>query len=813
MSDYGRETVVFFETDQPLCVRAWGDGVGSPPISPGGCTAVLGVSGSRKCFNTRFTCPVPASYSASALTLRFCRPQMGLEQYGNVIPSMIGSPSTTPAMINLAAMDKSSSALGIRESVSLTFTDHLHSDLLVDPYRLQRKTGAAASGSPPEMYDPYQQGTFWGKWIARNPYFSGYPCRIREGFVGDALEDMRVRHYIIDRIDGPSDGVVKLVAKDLFSKVEALKAQAPLASRGELSAGISAVAGSASLSPAGIGAADYPASGYVAIGDEIAAFTRSGDTLTLTQRGALHTDADEHDIEDLVQVVLEYTTELPHEIIYDLLVTYTAIPASAIDLAEWAALASDITALYTGRVAKPTAVLDLIGEICEQAGITIWPDVSTGMIRLAALRATAPSATVDDDTWIVEGSLTLKRRSEKRASEVWVHYGQKNPVKDLEDDRNYHSRVVVADLAAEGDDQYGTAAIRKVFSRWIPQFGGQFAEECGERILGMFRDVPTEASFSIHASRDSELDLAAPFTLRTADVQDETGAVLDVTYVPIEIERGENEINITAQGFTFSAGGNDVGGNDRNISIENDSMDLNLRTIHDSLFTAPVGGSPGETVTFTVLADVSIGSTSTSAAALRTGSWPAGVHLVLVNEGRIEGKGGAGGTGGEGTNTGNQDGASGEAGGGALLVEYALTIDNSAGEIWGGGGGGGGGAGAWTNLGGPIRTAGAGGGGGGAGNLGGAAGSGGFSGFFPGSAGSDGTDSAGGTNGGGGTNGTLLTAGAGGAAGGPGLNGSSGTAGTPNTGTPGTGGGAGAYIVGISSVTWIAMGDLRGGVV
>lgn len=826
MSDYGKETITIAEVDQPLCTRTYGDAFFSPS---GSCSAVLGTTGSRKCHNTRATCQDEANYDPGTLTLQFSRDQQGLaKHYGYLIPSLLGL-STTPGSINLAAMESSASALGQREVVTLSFQDHRHSDLLVDKYRLERATGEAASGSPSETFDPYKRGTFWGKWLARNPYHTGYALRVREGFVGDALADMRVRHYVIDRIEGPTDGQVKIVAKDRFSIIEAQKAVAPVASRGELAANITGTPATFTVTPAGIGNTDYPLSGHVAIGDEIIQFTRSGDTFTVAARGALNTTQEDHDREDLVQVVLSHVAQLGHDIVWDLLVNYTSLASSGsptgsdyINKTQWDALAASITELFTGRIATPTPVNELIGELCEQAGFTVWHDVSTNMIRFAALRAGAASPVVNDRDWIVDGSLSLKRNVSKRASQVWVYYGQVNPIEDLNEKRNFRSRFVSVDAGAESDTQYAVPAIREVYSRWIPQFGRQSAERCADRILAMYRDPPLEARFALHASRDGELDLARYFFLKTSDVQDESGAEEQVAMAAVEIERGENEIAIRAQAVAFSG---DSETSARVIYIENDVNNINLRAIHDSLYAAPEAGSPSLSMTFIVLAGVTVGSTSTSTAAMRTGSWPAGVDLSINNNGRIQGKGGVGGQGGDATTSLN--GVNGESGGDALLVESAMTIDNTHGEIWGGSGGGGGGAAIATAAsgGGYSNVAGGGGGPGGAGSDPGNGAAGGVTFVTNGTlnshstAGTAATSDLGGTRGLGGSftaAGQFHQGGIGGGAGifpgNDGVNGGAATGVSLLKGTPGTGGTKGEYVNGNSLVTWIDMGDVRGGV-
>lgn len=656
-------------------------------------------------------------------------------------------------------------------------------------------------------YDPYERGTFWGKFLARNPYHSSYRCRVYEGFLGDDIADMRCRNYVVDRIEGPTNGQVTLVAKDLFSIIEDEKAVAPLASRGELSANISAVAAGATLNPAGIGALDYPASGHVVIGDEAIAFTRAGDVLTFTTRGALGTVAEAHDDDDLVQLVLTYTTELAVDLVYDLLLNYTSLESADLPKAEWDIALTGLAELYSTHITTPTPVAELVGELAEQAGFTIWPDVETGQIKVVALRAAAPTATVDDDGWIIEDSLSVKRQDDRRVTQVWLYYGLKNYVESLDEPKNFHSRVVTPDLNAEDVTQYGVKKIVEIFSRFIPQFGRSSAAATGERILKMFRDPPLEATFKLHASRDGELALARYFNLETFEVQDFDGSVLPVTMATVEIEHGENELEIRAQQVTFAP---IVVGGERVIYIENPAWNLNLRTIHDSLYATPVSG---DIVRFVVIAGVTVGSTSTTVKSMVTGSWPAGVVLYLDNAGRIQGKGGIPGA---GNNTGV--GAAGTVGGDALQATFAISIDNTGGEIWGGGGGGGGG-GAEVGLAGQHAGGGGGGGGAGTDDSDGAPGA---SPTYPGAsdatAGTASTPDARGVKGvGANYSSGFLIGGDGGNGGAPGLAGSSGltahgSSGTSTKHTGGAGGTAGRYIVGNAFVTWAVNGDRRGGV-
>lgn len=1038
--NWGREVVSLVELDQPLCTRTYGS-------SP--CAAVLGTTGTRKCYNTRATCQDPANYSAGTLTLKFSRPQPGLDAYGYVIPC-VRSLDTSSGAVNFGGMDKDTSPLGAREVVSIECDDFQHSDLLVDPYRLERNrtaaeylelaaigdyastpdtaalsfTGAidirvkfsgdwtpaaesvliskrgtlaadkawsirltaitgvprftytkspstevieistvghgfvdgsthwlrvtcepaattvtkfwtsddgvawtqlgadrneagadprietgsspisigASNGDAPaagkyyyaevrngvagtvvatfdaadgsigggstftsgdtgetwtlsgsavfgtsltgldDPFDPYERGTFWGKWLARNPYHSGaYALRVREGYVGDTVGELRTRHYVVDRVERPSSGRVRITAKDIFSLAEAAKAKAPTPSRGYLAADMTS--SQTTFSVSGYLPEDYPinagspSSLFVAIGDEVIECYPPGSPdgdFAVRQRGALNTTADSHNSEDAVQWVLTYNTVRAHEIIYDLLTNYTPLGAASgspssdyIVLADWAAAAATLTALYTARIASPTAVQDLVGELALQAGLTLHANPQTRQIELRALRPAASRLVVTDDD-IARGSISLKQKTDRRVSEVWLYYAQKSPTADLTDAANYRSRLVSVDADAEAVTQYGAPQIREVFSRWIPQFGRSMAETAADRLLAMFRDPPTQASFRLHVDRLDDVGVTDYIALSTLDVQDDSGATAGVQHGVVSIERGENEIGLTTQSVVFESAENDSG--EIVIYIENDSNNLSLREIWDLLYAAPAGGSPTTRVRFIVENGVVVGSSTTASAALRTGTWPSGVALTLEVQagGVISGKPGAPGSGGSAVATGGtasltSAGSNGEDGGPAILAEATITIDN-AGAIYGGGGGGGGGGAATDHYNDGVNSfsvaSAGGGGGGGRGANGATAGGAGFNSddFRPstGSNAANGTSGAYADNGVGGAGAAITastataTGGAGGDGGDFGLDGANGTAGSTGGGAGatssagGTGGSAGYYIVGNSYVTWLS---------
>jgi hypothetical protein len=298
--------LTFIEIDIPYCALRYGEGA---------CTAVLGVDSPAKCFNTFATCAKRSDISESTVTLRFAKDAAYLDESGiDAIPSIIDV-NYEPARISLG--EKS---LGARAKMSVTFRDHPYGDTGVgfDKYRTERP------------YDPAKTGSFWGKFRARHPILNGREIRLIRGVVGQAIEEMETRHLLIDGLDTAEDGRVTIVGKDVLKLADGDRALAPRTSSGYLVADITASATSATLAPAGIGDAEYPASGYLALGGkEIVQFTRSGNALTLT-RGQFETTPVAHRAQDRAQAPPLSKSRPPLQE-YSLLAGYLRMPLAKSD--------------------------------------------------------------------------------------------------------------------------------------------------------------------------------------------------------------------------------------------------------------------------------------------------------------------------------------------------------------------------------------------------------------------------------------------------------------------------------------------------
>jgi hypothetical protein len=601
--------LVYVEVDQDFCSLTYG-------VAP--CTASIPTTGAAKCYNTRKTCQDIANFTNAPVTLRFGLDVDYLPQDIECIPS-IKNWSVSPAIISLGE------DLGLRAEMRVTFKDHPWSDTGPggDKYLADRP------------YDPFSLGTYWGKWRARVQYLRGKAMRLIVGYEGQTLAEMETRHFVVESFDGPTtDGLFTIVAKDPLKLLDGDRAQAPAPNNGFLVADITNVATTFTLSPTGIGNAEYPASGYINIGGaEIVSFTRSGDVITMTARGQLGTTVQAHKAQDRAQVVLRYDGDDPADIIYDLMVNYAGVDPAYINLSDWQAETSNfLRRVYSATLADPEAVKKLIVEIIQQAALSIWWDDVGQKIRLRVLRAIEADAELIGPDTIQRGSFRTMEQPDKRVSQVWVYYGQRNPLQRLEDLDNFRSLAVTIDTDAETN--YGSPMIRKIYSRWIASGGRTVATRLGDIVLGRYKDPPRR--FNMTCLRGIK-ELAAGQVYRVSwwSMQDVTGAT---TNAPIQVTRvnpASGLFNYEAEEQLFQNLDPEDFDN-RTLIFDAAISNVNLRTVHDALYPEP---ETGDTFTLKVYVEtnVVVSSTITTTAAMDVGTWPSGVVIEIYNSGAIEG--------------------------------------------------------------------------------------------------------------------------------------------------------------------------------
>lgn len=617
------------------------------------CTAAIGVTGDFKCYNSPRTCQDPANYLAGdEQIIRWAIPTNDLPLEINCTPC-IASISRRPQVIDPGE------SLGVRESVTVNFNNSKYNDADFDPYLSDRP------------HNPYLKGTYWGKFFARWGSIQGYEFRTVDGYVGQDIDEMRRRYYVVESTGGPdSKGNVSITAKDVVKLIDGDKAQAPSPSGGKLLANISSSATSLTLTPTGIGDLEYPASGIASIGEEGVTFTRVGDVVTIV-RARFFTAAEEHDAGDTFQLGIEYIDETYPFIINDLLDNYTPMPSEYLDLATWE-LESDnyVGNTYSARIMKPTPVKTLTEELIREVGLFFYTDLETKKIAIKALRVFVPTANINDD-YVLAGSMTSKTLYEKRVSDVWVYYGKRNPLEKQDEKKNYSAVYARPTQNAVVALENQPRAIKEVSSRWIAVDNPTAAQYIADSVIYRYETAPRQVSFKIPpflelvqgqaiyvSSRifeDSQGDQEEPFACQVTAI-DRTEGGFSVMAEELKL----NQLPSTPL---------------RIINIDEDVYNINLRLLHDTIYSP---ASSGDTVRLVIASPATIGSLSTSDPALDIGSWPAGVILEIDGTGYIQGKGGNG-----------VDASNGLPGGTALYTRETIDIIGDP-KIYGGGGAGGG---------------------------------------------------------------------------------------------------------------------------
>jgi len=537
-STFGRIPVVVVEIDQEVCSRTYG-------VAP--CTASVPATGATKCYNTRASCQDAANYAASAtpLTLKFCQPHADIPAGENLIPN-VKSVSTSPTRINIGGRQGRDKPLGRRAECTISLIDHPHSDNLVDPYLADR------------TWNPLERGTFWAKWLKRNPYHNNWAIRVREGYAGQALSEMQVRNYIVDKIDGPdSRGNVSIKGIDVLRLADNDKAQCPALSKGKLLAAITAA--DITLTITGGSLAEYTAysTNAVRIEKEIIRYNSAVDSggdvvLSGLTRGSDGTEAKAHDADDTVQACVEFSAQAPWLVAKTLLETFASVPAAWIPYTDWTAEAdvwlSGMT--VTRLLSEPIGVTDLLGELCEQCTFYLWWDERIQQIKFRAVRpATGTIPLITEDGHLLQNSASIKSAPEQRASEIWVSYLQRNAAEKVTDRDNYRRTNARIDSV----NFYGERRVYEVFSPWLTTQAN--VDMLTFRLLSRYRNPPRYAHFTLDA-KDRSLGCGDVFDLEYRGFNDFTGKTETVRYQAIsahESPPGE-AIKIEAQKFDFDIG-------------------------------------------------------------------------------------------------------------------------------------------------------------------------------------------------------------------------------------------------------------------
>lgn len=669
--------ISIIEIDLPKCGNDYG-------IAP--CTA----SGSSKCFNCLNTCQDVNNYNEITETARYSKPS---SNFPEGFPSHVGNVSSisySPPVLKLGE------SLGTRASISVQFADHPSpdTDASGDKYISERP------------YNPFEAGTYFGKFKARYPFLQGRELRWIQGTPDQSIDNMETRTFVIEAMTGPSSsGAFSITAKDILKLADNDRTLCPPARNIET---ITTAIDETYTGFLGIGTGNaniIPSPGYAVMsGSEIVSYEKlgadpTGTTIEILTRGEFGTEAIAHDVGSTFQDAKTWTGQKASAILYDLLVNYAGVDPSYISLADWT-IEDDayLQRLYGTTLAVPTGVAKLINELLTQTASTIWWDNEANLLRWQVLRNQSTGNTVFSQEKYMRGSFNVIDDNSQRVSRCFVRYGQKNPLINLDEPSNFGSTVLRLEIESERFFE-NKEAYRTINSRWIPASAKDTAERLGDLILQRYSFPPRKVGFRL--LRDSGVEipqLAGSYNLQAQTLQNADGTSATMPIQVTSLSPSDSVITVSAEEITYNEIITPADPNVINLTVGSSQTGLyDIRAEYDQQKPAPDANT---VVNVYVPSGVIVGSSSVNQFAMTTGLWPSGATINLYINGYIVGKGGNGGDGAscKWSDTGGavitQNATQGQDGGPALEVLHPISIDNQG--VIGGGGGGGGGCGAAT---------------------------------------------------------------------------------------------------------------------
>ncbi len=587
-----------------------------------------------------------------ATVYRYCTPRELVPIGLDAIPCLKAAPTTSPAEVDPTG------GPGLRASVSCQFVDF---------------ADQTAGGVE-----------YWPRWRAINPFYEGARLSVYSGFLdGDAYDaaNFTRRDYVIEKFSLRSGAVI--TGKDPLKLASNNKAQIPAASRGSILAPITAAATSATLQPAGVGA-EYPTSGHVRIRAEVMAYTRSGDVLTLT-RGQFNTAAAAHSAGDAVQLCAVFNDSAPNLVRAILLAA--GVPSGYIPIAQWQAEAAVyLPGNYSAVITTPTGATTLLKELGEQAPHLLFWNDKTNQIDFVAVKA--PPAGAKELNWrdhILAGSVDVDDDPTLRVTRVFVYFGQFDPTKKLDELSNYQQTFIRVDPGAETD--YGSSAIKVVYSRWISTVNKAAAIRLAARIGRRFFNTPRRVGLAVD-TKDQDTWTGDAVRIEHPKMVDTSGTPSPVDFQIISAAESPGRVTYKALEFLYGPSvpeDADADATGKLVVLSGELKNLNLRAIFDSIYPSY---DAADDVRFVFDAAAVIGSDSTASPSVVTGVWPG-----LTTPPLLDVRGYILGAGGNGSGEGLGAFLNGKPGGVALELQGPIRLNNS-GLIGGGAGGGGAAAGA-----------------------------------------------------------------------------------------------------------------------
>lgn len=487
----GREPIQIVELVADKCALTFG-------VSP--CTAT-----GEPCYNTRQTCKDPANFDRGSTSLFFAEPHSGLPV--GMFPAISGV-SNSPTKID------PKKGLGLRASVSVTLKEFPHHDIGIDPYVDQR------------AYDT-RQGTFWGKWKARNDKsYLNRPLKLHVGYIEEGKPfdwaNFQTLEYVVSKIDGPGKrGMVTITGKDPLHKLDDVLLPAP--AKNKLVADMGVTDTSMTVTDGG-----DTLENLVRIGAEIIGFdavTDNGDgtkTLTGLVRG-VKSSVEDHGAGDAVQPCIDYRATHIIDAMRDLMAR-AGIDDAQIDIAGFDfQKAIWLGSFFTDNIlSKPVKAFKNLADASSQSLAYIWWNDRTAQVKIATLSPRLGNEQLDvynDNAHLLADTTDLKHDVNSIINVMHVAF-ERIDYTESGKVTNYRSIESVAHGASDNAEFTGTTKPEIIYADWIAQPGEAFA--LASRTVAEYAFGKQLINFAMDA-KDAAVWLGDIVSIQTKNLQDVTG--------------------------------------------------------------------------------------------------------------------------------------------------------------------------------------------------------------------------------------------------------------------------------------------------
>ena len=569
-------------------------------VSPSTCTAA-----GEPCYNTKHTCHDLTNYRTTtngkfeyAFTSEVGGNLSGISEYGH--PALI-SVSNAPTEI------QPTKGISVRSNVQIKIRDFYSTDRDIDPYVIASTSSidgstaiAGRSYNETDSPLPVEQGTYFQRFLSRNPHYINRPIEVYDGYIQNIdydaptrrdgiekavfIEEGR-REYIIDSIDLNND-VCTIKCKDPLTLSDDLKAKVPTPTDFALSASLNAdntdddnisikkVSTNTTATAAEL-EAEFGTSGFIRINEEIMKYTRGSSDANMdlanANRGQWGTTKAEHDANDAVQRCIAFgdppeVTSTPDEgstindVAFQILVTEAGVPAAAVNNAaggiySWADEKTTWLSALKIRtiISEPTAANKLINQLGQMVGVNFFYDDFAAQVNM---RAETPELNIEkmvkvNDSHIIQDSFKLINAEKERISRVYYYYNLRDFTLDNDETKSFKNLYINIDADGEGVDEYGKQQNLTIFGWGIQD--SSTATSVSQRILNRFKNTPKTCTFKVDASFDT-ISTGDHFFLTTQHITDIRGfpQELEMQCVSVKFDPKEQCYHIKAKQFRFA---------------------------------------------------------------------------------------------------------------------------------------------------------------------------------------------------------------------------------------------------------------------